>query len=115
MSLLSPKHLVGPFTNPLHFFTILLVVVLMAVYRLSAGRIGLESAPSAVQPSGNVQVAPPSNPGNPIRSSRPPAVVNPRVDLLDAPTKSDAGTPKPANPSQGVSLDDIERDLGLTK
>lgn len=73
MSLISPKHLIAPFTHRTHLLTMGAIVLLLAVFRLSGGRVdsseirssstrtlGLSDTRLRVEDSGSTQGTRPS-------------------------------------------------------
>ena len=107
MSLISPRHLLAPFTSLVHVTSIVLLTIVFVVLRLSGGALEVipDGSPEAERFAPvTAQVPPPAS--GALEES--PAS---RQELLHRLAGKEKGPP--AGPAGTKSLDDIEKSLGL--
>lgn len=113
MSLIDPRHLVAPLKNRIHLVSIVFIVLLFAVYRLSTGPAAVRQVPNSQQPP---LIAPPAQknaPARPLPGSAPSNDLNNQVQNLLTGQGNDAH--KGAQPTDSSNLNDIEQALGIKK
>lgn len=121
MSLIDPRHLLGPFRNTVHFISIIFVVLLFTVYRLATGGVEIAERTLSPAPRGVADVPAAKLPGSVPGKD---AVVNDIQNLLSGKNgvanannaaEPTAAPKKQAPSADSRSLDDIEQALGLGK
>ena len=105
MSLIDPKHLIGPFKNTIHIVVIVFVVLLFAVYRLATVGVNLDNPAEELRAAARGQIVEKQDKSvgmQPLHGTE-----------FKAPQLPDGGTPTPSSEENSAGLQDIERALGL--